>query len=150
MVSEPARHVALVTGANHGIGAATAEALAGNGCAVVCTYWTIDDPVDPAVPDVYRVNRAKTADEVVDRIRERGGDAVAFAEDLTDPAAAHRLFDHAERVFGPVDVLINNATGWVQDTFSPAVVDRHGRAMQPVTASTWGLSLRSTRWHRRC
>ena len=85
MISAPARHVALVTGANHGIGAATAQALAAAGCAVVCAYWTIDDPVDPAVPDTYRANRAKTANEVVDRIRERGGDALAVAEDLTDP-----------------------------------------------------------------
>jgi len=132
------RHVALVTGANHGIGAATAEALAAGGCAVVCAYWQVDDPVDPAVPDTYRVNRAKTADAVVDTIREQGGDAVAVAEDLTDVEAPRRLFDRAEQAFGPVDILINNATGWVQDTFSPHTLDQHGRAMQPVTASTWG------------
>ncbi len=131
------RHVALVTGANHGIGAATAKALAANGCAVVCAYWQIDDPVDPAVPEQYRVNRAQSAEAVVAAIRGDGGDAVAVAEDLTDPDAPARLFDHAERAFGPVDILINNATGWVQDTFSPGVVDRHGRTMQPVTAATW-------------
>ena len=132
-----ARHVALVTGANHGIGAATAHALAANGCAVVCTYWRIDDPVDPAVPDAYRINRAKNADAVVEAILEQGGDAVAIAEDLTDPEAAQRLFEHAETVFGPVDILINNATGWVQDTFSPHSLDQHGRSVQPVTVSTW-------------
>jgi 3-oxoacyl-[acyl-carrier protein] reductase len=130
-------HVALVTGANHGIGAATAAALAAAGCAVVCAYWVVEDPVDPAVPDAYRVSRARTADPVAEAIRERGGQAVAVAEDLTDPAAAKRLFDLAESELGPVDILVNNATGWVQDTFSPRVLDQHGRAMQPVTAATW-------------
>jgi 3-oxoacyl-[acyl-carrier protein] reductase len=131
------RRVALVTGANHGIGAATAEALATSGCAVVCAYRKVVDPVDPAVPEAYRVNRARSADAVVAAIRERGGEAVAADEDLTDPQAPQRLFDLAEAAFGPVDILINNATGWVQDTFSPRAVDQHGRAMRPVTVATW-------------
>ena len=130
-------HVALVTGANHGIGAATAGALAARGCAVVCTYWPIDDPVDPAVPSAYRTNRARSADEVVAAIRDRGGRALAVAEDLTDPAAPGRLFDLAEAGFGPVDILINNATGWVQDTFGPRATDQHGRVLQPVSVATW-------------
>ena len=130
-------HVALVTGANHGIGAATAGALAARGCAVVCTYWPIDDPVDPAVPSAYRTNRARSADEVVAAIRDRGGRALAVAEDLTDPAAPGRLFDLAEAGFGPVDILINNATGWVQDTFGPRAIDQHGRVLQPVSVATW-------------
>jgi 3-oxoacyl-[acyl-carrier protein] reductase len=83
------------------------------------------------------LNRAKSADAVVQAIGERGGHAVAVAEDLTNPDAACRLFDHAEAALGPVDILINNATGWVQDTFSPSTADQHGRAMQPVTAGTW-------------
>ena len=131
------RHIALVTGANHGIGAATAEALAARGASVVCAYWQVDDGSDPAVPEEYRTNRVGTADAVVEGIRERGGEAVAVAEDLTDPGAPPRLFDHAERAFGPVDILINNASGWVQDTFAPGTVDQHGRTMQPVTAATW-------------
>jgi 3-oxoacyl-[acyl-carrier protein] reductase len=130
-------HVALVTGANHGIGAATAEALAAGGCAVVCAYRKIHDPIDPAVPDAYRAGRARTADAVVAAIRAGGGEAVAADEDLTDPQAPQRLFDLAEATFGPVDILINNATGWVQDTFSPQAVDQHGRQMQPVTVATW-------------
>ena len=63
-------HVAIVTGANHGIGAATARALAAAGYAVVCAYWSIEDPVDPAVPDAYRKHRATGAQPVVDAIRE--------------------------------------------------------------------------------
>ena len=131
------KHVALVTGANHGIGAATAEALAARGVAVLCAYWQVDDGPDAAVPETYRTHRGQTADTVVEGIRGRGGEAVAVAEDLTDPEAPHRLFEHAERALGPVDILINNASGWVQDTFGPGATDQHGRAMQPVTAATW-------------
>ncbi len=131
------QHVAIVTGANHGIGAATAQVLAAAGCAVLCAYWVVRDEPDPGVPEAYRVSRARTAEPVVDAIRERGGRAVAVAEDLTDAGAPGRLFDLAEQTLGPVDILINNATGWVQDTFSPRAVDHLGRRMQPVTAATW-------------
>ena len=44
------RALAIVTGANHGIGAATALALARAGCAVVCTYLRVHDDVDPGDP----------------------------------------------------------------------------------------------------
>jgi hypothetical protein len=40
-------HTAIVTCANHGIGAATALALGQRGCAVLCTFLRIDDPADP-------------------------------------------------------------------------------------------------------
>ena len=55
-----------------------------------------------------------------------------------DPAApAWCCSTPLEREFGPVAILVNNATGWVQDTFTPASADQHGRALQPVTAATW-------------
>ena len=43
-------HTAIVTGANHGIGAATAVALARRGCAVLCTFLRVEDPDDPGTP----------------------------------------------------------------------------------------------------
>jgi 3-oxoacyl-[acyl-carrier protein] reductase len=130
-------HVAIVTGANHGIGAATAVALASRGCAVLCAYRPLQDPVDPGLPDAYRRNRAMTADHVVAEIRAAGGTAIAVDADLRDPASPARLFDAAEERLGPVDILINNATGWVADTFTPATNDRLGRALEPVSEATW-------------
>lgn len=130
-------HVALVTGANHGIGAATAEALSRAGCAVVCSYLRLGDAPDEGVPEVYRTHRAGDAEAVIASIRGAGGRAIAVEADLRDPASAPALFDAAEAEFGPIDILINNASGWVQDTFAPAVRDDFGRSMAPVTQQTW-------------
>jgi 3-oxoacyl-[acyl-carrier protein] reductase len=57
--------------------------------------------------------------------------------DLSDPATPAMLFDTAEEQFGPVDILINNATGSLADTFATTQADRLGRSLQPVTAETW-------------
>jgi 3-oxoacyl-[acyl-carrier protein] reductase len=132
-----ASHVAIVTGANHGIGAATAEALARRGCAVLCTFLRVEDPPDPGTPKAHRDNRARDAGPVVARIQADGGRALAMEADLSDPAVPELLFNAAEERFGPVDVLINNATGWLADTFAPSATDRHGRSLQPVTAASW-------------
>lgn len=110
-------HVALITGANHGIGAATAKALAGCGASVVISYFRLADPED--FPKEYRTNCAKDASEVLSAIRELGGKAAAMETDLRDVSTIPKLFDFAETKFGPVDILVNNATGWVADTFAP-------------------------------
>jgi 3-oxoacyl-[acyl-carrier protein] reductase len=133
----PGEHTAIVTGANHGIGAATAEALARRGCAVVCAFLRVADPDDPGTPQAYRDNRARDAAAVIARIEEGGGTAVAIEADLSDPATPGLLFGTAEELLGPVDILVNNATGWVADTFAVAAADRLGRPLRPVTAETW-------------
>jgi 3-oxoacyl-[acyl-carrier protein] reductase len=138
VVDRPAPgHVAIVTGANHGIGGAIALALARQGCSVLCTYLRLHDPFTPGVTDTYRRNRAAGAEGVVAEIEAVGGTAVAYEADLSDPDSAQNIFDMAEDLLGPVDILVNNATGWVQDTFTPRVSDRHGRGLQPVTSGTW-------------
>ena len=130
-------HIAIVTGANHGIGAATAVALARQGCAVVCAFWRVHDDLDPAVPQAYRDHRVGGADAVVAEIEAAGGRGVATEADLYDPATPGILFDLAEQRLGPVDILVNNATGWLADTFKPAEADRMGRALQAVSQATW-------------
>ena len=129
-------HVALVTGANHGIGAATAQTLAACGAAVVVSYLRIPDAGDVAVPEMYRKNRAMDATNVVAAIEMHGGRAVAVEADLAEPKISERLFDAAESAFGPVDILINNATGWVADTFSPTPSDRFGHQQVRVSVET--------------
>jgi 3-oxoacyl-[acyl-carrier protein] reductase len=130
------RHTAIVTGANHGIGAATAQTLARAGCAVLCTYLRVADPEDPGTPRAYRDYRARDAAAVTARIADEGGTAAVEA-DLSDPAAPARLFNAAEERLGPVDILVNNATGWVADTFTAAAADRAGRDLRPVSQATW-------------
>jgi len=130
-------HTAIVTGANHGIGAATAQVLARRGCAVLCTFLRIEDRVDPAIPQEYRDRRAEDAERVAEAIRATGRRAVAAEADLSDPATPAVLFDLAEEQLGDVDILVNNATGWLADTFAPLAADRHGRSLQPVSVATW-------------
>jgi 3-oxoacyl-[acyl-carrier protein] reductase len=114
--------VALITGANHGIGAATAAALAAEGVSVLISYLRMQ-PLggEETTPNlsVYDQRRAMTADAVVQSIRERGGRAEAVESDLANPETIPMLFDRAEAAFGPVDILVNNADHCTADTFVP-------------------------------
>ena len=130
-------HTAIVTGANHGIGAATALALGQRGCAVLCAFLRLDDPTDPGTPQAYRERRRHDAGPVAAQIRAAGGRAIAVEADLSDPASPAALFGAAESQLGPVDILVNNATGWVADTFTPSHADRLSRSLQPVSAASW-------------
>ena len=82
----------LVTGASSGIGEAGAVKLAREGATVVVA-----------------ARRADLLDAVVDRIVDVGGDAKAFACDLSDLDAVDELVATLQRDLGGIDVLINNA-----------------------------------------
>ena len=112
--------VVLVTGGNHGIGAATARVFAKEGAKVFITYYRTspeDYGVDyeeakaaskPGMP-LYHYLRSKNAKEVVDSIVADGGLAHAWETDLRDPDNLSNLLDRVESKFGSVDILVNNA-----------------------------------------
>lgn len=131
--------VALVTGANQGIGAAVARALAACGARVLCAYLPLPADRLPGGPhrQEYVTARGGTADEVVAAIRAAGGAAHPVAADLADPAAPRVLFDAAEAALGPVEILVNNASGWVPDTFLADDRDRFGRELTRVDAAAF-------------
>jgi 3-oxoacyl-[acyl-carrier protein] reductase len=129
--------VALVTGSNHGIGAATARALAARGASVVAAYFRLELDPQSGTPDDYRRQRAESADRVVEAILGSGGSARAVEADLRDPQTAFELFDEAEAAFGSVSILVNNASGWVGDTFKLIETDSLGRGLRRVSAETF-------------
>lgn len=130
--------VALVTGANQGIGAAAARALAAQGVAVLLTYLRLDprEHAGEPYPAEYGQARAAGAEQVARQIRDDGGSAETVEADLADPAVPALLFDRAEAALGPVDILVNNASGWLADTFLPVDRDRFGRPLRPVDAAS--------------
>ena len=134
--------VAVVTGANHGIGAATAAELARLGADVLVTYlaFTPDDD-DPGRPEVYRTAREQGPEAAVRAVRSAGRSAHALEADLTDPAIAPEVFTVAEQNLGPVSILVNNASAWRKDSFHPEQSDAVGRPSGIVDASTSSAQL---------
>jgi len=86
-------HIALVTGASRGIGAAIAITLAEAGAAVAVNYR----------------ERADDAETVVGKIKGMGGRAIAIAADVSQAAAVATMVDQAASALGPIDILVNNA-----------------------------------------
>lgn len=86
--------VVLVTGASQGIGKAIAAAFAAEGSRVVLT-----------------ARHQPALEQAAGEIRQRGGEALALAADLTSASDVQRLALHAVERLGTVHVLVNNAGG---------------------------------------
>lgn len=91
---------AIVTGASKGLGAEIARALAGTGAAVVVNYRS----------------DAEGAGRVVADITAQGGRAISVQADVASSDDVRHLFSRAREMYGPVDVLVNNAA---VATFAP-------------------------------
>jgi NAD(P)-dependent dehydrogenase (short-subunit alcohol dehydrogenase family) len=132
--------VALLTGANTGIGAAIAVLLAERGAGVLVTYYRINDPDDAGTLRAYAENRSEDAADVLSSIRAVGGKAVAVEADLSDPEAPARLFDVAEAELGSVDILVNRAStsSWSRPPSTSKKVVRCNRASLSIPGvSRW-------------
>jgi acetoacetyl-CoA reductase len=85
--------VVVVTGASRGIGRAIAEELGREGARVVVNY----------------LKNKEAAEDLVARIQDDGGEAIALQADVSDAAQAAHLIEEAVARFGRIDVLVNNA-----------------------------------------
>ncbi len=85
--------VALVTGGTGGIGSAIVADLVSAGAKVVIGYSS----------------NASKATEMVQAIREKGGEALAVQADLATPEGAKKTVTAAFDAYGQLDVLVNNA-----------------------------------------
>ncbi|MBD1382020.1 SDR family oxidoreductase [Metabacillus arenae] len=85
--------VAIITGSSRGIGRSIAEQLADLGAKVVINYSS----------------SSGKAEDVVEGIHQKGGEAVAIRADLSMVSGVESLFTKTIEAFGKVDILINNA-----------------------------------------
>lgn len=80
-----------------------------------------DKPEAPGL-SLFLEQQSQTADAVVQEIRSSKGRAAAWECDLSQPENIARLFQNAEVAIGPVEVLVNNAAYWEDDSFlSPEI-----------------------------
>jgi 3-oxoacyl-[acyl-carrier protein] reductase len=90
--------VAWVTGSSTGIGAASAVALARQGCRVAVHYNRSEDE----------------AREVMEQITASGGDAMLVGGDVSDAGEVARMAREVEDRYGRLDVLVNNAGSLIE------------------------------------
>jgi 3-oxoacyl-[acyl-carrier protein] reductase len=133
--------VVLITGANnpYGIGAGVARAFAAQGSKLFLHYFRLTDDIaqqqeteesGPPGSRFYRSQLAKSAGQVVAEIRKTGVDAHAWEGDLSDASIVPQLFEQAERLLGPVEVLVNNAAYWEADTFVPPCSELNNKLVE--------------------
>lgn len=116
----------MITGGGAGIGEACVRLFADQGSKVIA----VDRDGD-------RVHR------LCDNVRKNGGEAIAVTADVTDEAGIERAFLEASAVFGPLDVLINNAGGGLPTDFFEIRKDEWSRIIHLNLTSVFLTSQRA-------
>ena len=144
---------AIITGANnpYGIGAVTARAFAAKGAKVFINYLrkppelygVSEKEAEEAKQSgtmgwaFYAAQGGKHPHETFEAIRAEGGQVEAWEGDLTNPATIPQLFDRVEEVFGPADILVNNAAhAEREDTIFTATAEGFDRTFAVNTRAT--------------
>lgn len=92
--------VVIVTGASRGIGKSIAEVFAAEGAKVVCAARTLHEGDHPLEGSLQTT---------VDGIKAAGGEASAVTADISEHDQCVALVEKTHELYGPVDVLVNNA-----------------------------------------
>lgn len=119
---------ALVTGASSGLGERFAEVLGRAGAKVVCA-----------------ARRTDRLEALVARIRERGGEAMAVRLDVTEPADIAAAFDAAEKAYGTVTVLVNNAGIGPQHGVLEQTAEQWRRVLDTNLDAVWFVAQEAAR-----
>lgn len=144
----------MVTGANHGIGAAIAIAFAREGANVLITYLrqppelygeTKESMEKATAPGsaYYCREIGQNADWVAEKISNLGGECMTLEADLSEPDNIPKLFDRVEEVWGRADIIVNNAAFDKPDTF----LSEKALEKDPVFAEEYFLKALSADTH---
>lgn len=98
--------IAVVTGASRGLGKAIALSLAENGAKVACIATSMD-----------------RLTSVVEEITSRGGEAQAYACNVSDSSQVHDVVESIAESWNKIDILVNNA-GITRDTLALRMSDQ--------------------------
>jgi citronellol/citronellal dehydrogenase len=92
--------VVIVTGASRGIGKAIAELFAQEGGKIICSARTLKEGAHPLEGSL---------ETTVAGIKKAGHEATAVTCDVSSEAECEKLVAETKRIYGPCDVLVNNA-----------------------------------------
>jgi len=111
--------IALITGANRGLGYETARQLAARNVTVVVAARTL-----------------KSAEETASRLRADGIEAIPVQLDVTSPADRDSVARFLAERFGRLDILINNAgVGPEHGFFTPRTIETTDEELQTIFAT---------------